>query len=352
LLNSDESPNESSFEPPVNKKPTAKTILAICGIIISVLAVIYIAHKIDIKKSLAVIRNIDPWLTALMIVTYLAGFVIRGIRWKAMLRNVTDLSFRTSIKAIILGYAGNNVLPARGGELVRMEFISRQAHLSRVASLTSIMAERLFDGVAILTLFAVALIASGINFVAIPWLKNTLIYGGLLFFGGVIVLMIISSHLAAIRKLLSRWLANSKHLPKLLSILNRIDDALKFVSSGKRLWLIIVLSLSTWLIEGLVFKFGLMNLGLNASWPIAYFTMAVVNLGLLVPSSPAFIGVFHGMCILAVGMFAISPENGLSLGILVHAVMVVPITLIGAGILMKQSFAPSKSAKKDVAIPR
>ena len=62
---------------------------------------------------------------------------------------------------------------------------------------------------------------------------------------------------------------------------------------------------------------------------MAYFTLAFVNLWMLLPSAPGGLGVFQGGTVLAFSLFGLAPEIALSYSIVVHLVMILPITLIG-----------------------
>jgi len=50
-----------------------------------------------------------------------------------------------------IGYMGNNIYPARAGEVLRAVILKRRENVSISASLATIIVERIFDGVVMLS---------------------------------------------------------------------------------------------------------------------------------------------------------------------------------------------------------
>ena len=66
-------------------------------------------------------------------------------------------------------------------------------------------------------------------------------------------------------------------------------------------------------------------------------TLAVVNYGLLVPSSPGFVGLFQGLTILALGLYNIGEETAFAASIAIHFCQFLPVTLWGIYIFVRNS---------------
>ncbi|UCD37443.1 MAG: flippase-like domain-containing protein, partial [Fidelibacterota bacterium] len=125
--------------------------------------------------------------------------------------------------------------------------------------------------------------------------------------------------------------------PLMAKVIAKVSHALNFLNLDRTTLAIVSLSVLVWLIEGMMFVIAPMAFGLELNLAMGYFALAVVNFGLLVPSSPAYIGVFQGMAVLALGLFGISNEVALSVSILVHASQFLPITLAGLVIYLYES---------------
>jgi glycosyltransferase 2 family protein len=90
------------------------------------------------------------------IVLYAVATLVRGERWRSLLRAEGATPSRVDAQALnAVGYAANNVLPARAGDAVRVFLMAPRANTSKKAVLGTLLAERLLDITVILTLFVV-----------------------------------------------------------------------------------------------------------------------------------------------------------------------------------------------------
>ena len=65
--------------------------------------------------------------------------------------------------------------------------------------------------------------------------------------------------------------------------------------------------------------------------------VVIVNIGILIPSAPGYIGAFEFFSISALAIFAVEKSIALSYAIVLHAVLFVPITLIGVFYFWKEN---------------
>lgn len=90
------------------------------------------------------------------LVLYAAATLLRGARWDVILRCDRVGHRRVDAFALVpVGYMGNNVLPARGGELLCVFLLGQRSSARRREILGSILAERLVDAVVLAGLFAI-----------------------------------------------------------------------------------------------------------------------------------------------------------------------------------------------------
>jgi len=89
----------------------------------------------------------------------LAHFV-RGWRWQFLLRPIKErTSLWIAFKAVMAGYAMNNVIP-RAGELIRPAMASVEENMPFAGTLATIIVERIFDVIALgLLLFFLSLVS-------------------------------------------------------------------------------------------------------------------------------------------------------------------------------------------------
>jgi len=87
--------------------------------------------------------------------------VFRVWRWGVLLRPVRPaIPFRPMFDAVILGYMTSWIIPGRLGELVRPALLSGREGVPLGPCLGSIVADRLLDGAAVVTLFGIGIAAT------------------------------------------------------------------------------------------------------------------------------------------------------------------------------------------------
>ncbi|MEX0812142.1 MAG: lysylphosphatidylglycerol synthase transmembrane domain-containing protein [Chitinophagales bacterium] len=323
----------------MTKSKIVKFLSGSIGILISIALVWYIVKSYDLRQSWEIITSTSPWLYFSMVLVYLSTFYFRTLRWKLMLLNISKLNFGLLIKSIVLGFAGNNLIPARGGELLRMEYFSKKTKIGRTTSFASIVLEKILDAsVLLFFLFCANLLLEARN----EAIANTIKLASLFVLPVVLTLVIlrIKGHI-----FIHRIQQNEHKIFKLLgSKLEEVYSALLFLKFDRRTIQVIVLSLMIWLLEGLVFIIGIQSIGIDQLvFPIGMIALCIVNFGILIPSSPGYIGVFQAAILIALGSFGISETDSLAAAIIIHSSQFIPITLIGLMIFLFEYFRNQQS---------
>ncbi|MDW7694808.1 lysylphosphatidylglycerol synthase transmembrane domain-containing protein [Flammeovirgaceae bacterium SG7u.111] len=318
------------------KSGLTKKIIGVFGILVSIAALVYLSRKIDFSEAISLLKEVPAYYFVLLPVVYLTTFFVRAWRWKLMLSNFSGIKYTEYLKGVVVGFAGNNVIPARGGEILRMAFFSKRTQLNRVTSLSSVLTEKILDGVSLLLILSLAVLWTGQGVFEKEWFSQ-MFYLVVAVFGVAVIGLVV---VRVFGQPIISFLDGKEHkLFKLAGgITDKIYHALYFIKPDFNSLLIIVSGLLTWLIEGGMFVIACMAFDLPTNWLVAgYVCLSVVNFGLLVPSSPGYVGVFQGMTILALSLFGIPEELSLSVGILVHICQFVPITIWGAVIIFQSS---------------
>src|SRR5205814_8202164 len=94
------------------------TVVAIGALASAVFVYLAVRH-LDLESLKAAWRGstLLPWLP-IGIASYLLGHIVRGHRCRLLVRHEAALRLMTASNIVVVGYASNNVLPARLGELV------------------------------------------------------------------------------------------------------------------------------------------------------------------------------------------------------------------------------------------
>ena len=94
------------------------------------------------------------------VAVYFVGVWFRALRWQFLLNPLRYFPVKRLYPVVVIGYAANNLLPMRLGELVRSYYLARQENFSASSALGSVAVERVFDGLTLIVLVAIT----------VPWL--------------------------------------------------------------------------------------------------------------------------------------------------------------------------------------
>ena len=118
-------------------------------------------HRINLREVWTDTQHANGVLRALTIFVATITFPVRTIRWQLILRDANGQRFPWTPlwHATAIGFMANNLLPARAGEVARAYVASRQLPVRLSTALASLVVERVFDGLVMLGLMAVAIAA-------------------------------------------------------------------------------------------------------------------------------------------------------------------------------------------------
>jgi uncharacterized membrane protein YbhN (UPF0104 family) len=131
--------------------------LSIVGLVVSVIAVAGVVWWALHQEPPQFPDSAGEWgALAGAIALYAVATLVRGERWLSLLRAQRGTPSRADAQGLnAVGYAANNILPARAGDAVRVFLMAPRATISKKAVLGTLLAERLLDIAVILTLFLV-----------------------------------------------------------------------------------------------------------------------------------------------------------------------------------------------------
>lgn len=254
--------------------------------------------------------------------------LVRAARWKLLYHpNHAGLSIWRLAGILLIGQMLNIVVPARTGEIARIYFMGRSEDRSRALTLGTIAIEKWLDilMVLILLLFMPAV-------VALPaWFRDSraglAAFAGA-FFGTALILSHGKSQLMSLVERLASFMSPEwqERTRRGVGLALSSLDVLRSPRVGLQLqlWSCAILSFSV-LVNYLTFK----ALGIDLSLTAALFLLAVLQVGVAVPSAPGKLGVFHYLCILALGFFGIDRSVALGYSFLLYATVFLPPVVLG-----------------------
>ena len=258
---------------------------------------------------------------------YFVGFWIRTIRWRLLLAPVRQVSTLRLYPVVLIGLMTNNVAPLRVGELVRAYLVGERESMSKSTALGTIAVDRAFDGLTLVMMLGVVTALSGSS----GGVKGVGILTALSFFGAGLVLASLALWPSKARPLLSRFvnLAPAALAQKVEALIDSFSSGLVVIRSPRTLLIAAVASVSSWLVEGLMYYIVGHAFNLNVGFEVYLLILAGANLALSIFATPGGVGPFETTTQAILIHFGVDSGLATAYAIVLHAVLLGPVILVG-----------------------
>ena len=295
-------------------------------------------YRVDVAALYGALAGASYVLVAPAALCTLAGYLLRTARWRVILAEAAACRFATLFSVLMIGFATNNVLPARLGEFARAYLLRRRTGTRKTFVLASIFIERMFDG-----LVLVGVLAGLSAFVDLPgWGREVELVAGLLFLGVVAVVVALLTQGALVERLFTLALSPVPERPAAwataafasflagLSTLRRPSVLVRAAGLSAAVW---SLEWGSYFVLAAAFDLGLTMAERAAACALL---LAVVNLGIMLPAAPGYVGTFQVFAVAALGAFGVGREVALAMAIVAHLMQYVLVTAIGLALLARE----------------
>jgi glycosyltransferase 2 family protein len=312
------------------------------GVLISVVFIWLALRGLRLDQFWGAVRSANYWWLIPGIAVYFVAVWARAWRWHYLLRPIKDVPTATVFPITTIGYMGNNIYPARAGEVLRAVILKRREGVSVSASLATIVVERIFDGVVML----------GFVFVNLPELakltadsgfigniQQVAVIGTGVFFGALLVFLL-AAMFPAVSARVGGWFIN-RFLPdrlreKAIGLMNRFLDGLASLRSPLNILMVFVTSVVLWLLETGKYWFVMHAFNFHVSFFALMLMNGIVNLATTIPSAPGYIGTFDAPGIAVLTAYGVSQATAAGYTLVLHVALWLPITLVGAYFLTRE----------------
>jgi uncharacterized protein (TIRG00374 family) len=312
--------------PPVSRRFSWQA-LVIAVLTVGLLALFL--RSVDLRKAWEALLNAHLLWIAAAIGTTLVTYLLRSWRWQVLLEPIGAVSFRSSFRATVIGFAGNLLLPARAGELIRAYVIGHHERVNVASAFATVIVERLLDLVTVLLLFASGILFSGID--VGPTIATA---GGVAAAGAVaalIVLFLLAGHPERVGRVADRL---AGRLPARLATLvgqlvRTLTSGLRVMRSPSHFALALAWSVPIWISIAIGIMFISWAFDLKLALQGAFLVIGYLTVGVSVPT-PGAAGGFHYFYKLAMTQFfGASDSDAGAAAIVLHLVSFGPVTLVG-----------------------
>lgn len=303
----------------------------------------YVAFNgINLSLAWRALGTSDYWWVLAALVAFGLGNLTRALRWRSLFARGRRPPAGPVTDAMMVGYLYNNILPARAGEAARVVVLTQRSGTRPVEIVATVVLERLYDVLGILVLF----------FAAEPWLPHVSWFRAAAI--AAIVLAVLIATAAMIMAIFGdrplRLLFSPLQRFSLFSgeRLERTLEELVHGLSGLRhprlaleafAW-----TITSWLLTALCAYFVTLAFHLHLPFASGVLVAVAIGASMILPSSPAAVGVFEGAALIALTAYGIPHSSALPFALVLHLVNFAPFVLVGAYLLHYNSRHPWSGA--------
>ncbi|MGE5143721.1 MAG: lysylphosphatidylglycerol synthase transmembrane domain-containing protein [Acidobacteriota bacterium] len=313
------------------------------GLAVTAGFLVWAVHGVDVRDVWAGVRQANFLLVLLSAGVATLTFPLRTMRWHVLLRASDGAPYplRPLWNATAIGFMANNLLPARAGEFARAWVASRELPVRFTTALASIGIERVFDGLTMLALMALAIGApsfpsqASVGGTSLSHIARGVAIG----FGSALILAFVVAHrpapwLALLDRLTSGILPE-RLAARLRSLADGLIAGLAVLKSPGRFAAVLGWSVALWLVNAAAFALCFRAFHLPVPAEGALLLQGLIGFCVAIPAAPGFWGVFEYATRLTLQFYGIGATLALAYAFAFHLAGFIPITVLGLDALSR-----------------
>jgi glycosyltransferase 2 family protein len=246
---------------------------------------------------------------------YALATVVRSERWQRLLVDEGATPRRADSYALTcVGYMGNNVLPARAGDAIRMVLMAPRVATSKRTVIGTLLAERLLDVAVLVVIFVVV----GYGLLGEVGADKVEI---------VLAVLVGVAAAGAIAYLVVR---RDERIVAFVAPMASATLGLRRAHHGL---LLLAMTLLIWSIEAGVWMSAGAAVGFGMDPIEGLYIVALASVFSLIPSGPAYAGTQDAAAILGIKALGGTGAQAVAYIVMVRFIIVVPITVVGLALL-------------------
>ena len=301
------------------------------GVVTAALFAWLTVHQLDLQRIGTALREAEPsgWLAAVALLCL--GYLFRILRWHTMLqRENAALKWQDCAGPLLAGFAANNVLPFRAGDLLRGLAFNARLGTSAGGALATLFVERLLDLLMMLVLLGGALWVFGYDAARVLGVGGPLL---LLVAAAVLAVLLFPRLLQPLAALLGRLAVRLPAAARVRAGLDHAMATLTRLAAGSTMWRLVAWSALAWLAEGGVYALVAQSM-LHSTTALvvpagSWLALPVGTLATLIPSTPGYVGTYDYFTAQAMALAGNERTAAAAFAFLIHLVLWLPPTLAG-----------------------
>lgn len=315
------------------------------GIAISVVFLWLALRGLKLESVWLSLQEANYWWLLPGIMAYMVAVWARAWRWHYLLRPLQSVPVSEMFPMVAIGYMGNNIYPARAGEVLRAYVLRRERAVPISASLATIVVERAFDGLVMLSFVFLNLpqLARLTGSSGVAGSIRTFALWGVGAFALALILFTLMAFFPEttlrLAETLQTRLAPGRLGERLREVIARFVEGLSSLRSPLDFLMVLTSSAVIWLLETVKYWFVMQAFPFVVSFFALMLMNGIVNLATTIPSAPGYVGTFDAPGIAVLEAYGVPAGTAVGYTLVLHAALWLPITALGAYFMARQSLS-------------
>lgn len=317
------------------------TVGILASLLITCATLAYALWDVDLRVLWELVRDGNSWLFLPFLAVLAVFYLLNAQRWSLMLRPFGRFTARDVGPSMMIGFAGNNVLPLRLGELIRTVIFAREFEQPKSGVLMTLVLERALDVLGILLVYIAGLaLVDGappaFRWSAIVAAMGFLTLAALLFF-----------FLRYPRQIHRMWHAVTQSFSagiheRGLIYIGQLEKGLQSLKTPALASALIVYSLMRWMLAVALAWLCVLSYGPPIPPGLAMVVIGIAAFAVSLPSAPGFIGPIQAAFVLALTPFGVSQEVAIAASVMFLLGHWVPVTAVGGLYFLTRHYSFTK----------
>jgi glycosyltransferase 2 family protein len=290
---------------------------------------LYIALRgTDLREIATTLSHAHLWLIAPLVAAQVLYFWLKAVRWRLLLKPTRECRTSPLAAPMMIGFLGNNLLPAHLGELIRMYLGARLIGVAQSQVLATLVLERMFDFISVLLFF-------GWGILTLHGIPQTLVSAGyvsaIASVAGMAAVALYVGWTPLVLRIAetATGFVPDRFRRPILQQLELAASGMAALRNPALLAGIVVTSLAQWLLMAACIYISCRAVDINAPAAAAFLVLGATVLGVMVPAAPGFFGTLELTFVLALAPFAVGDGRAMAAAVFYHVIPYAGVLLVG-----------------------
>ena len=309
-----------------------RVLLVVAGVVVSSFFMYLAVRGAHLGQTLDALRATNYAMLVPALALLATAFFIRAVRWRSLFAPERKPPLPDVVAAQFVGYLANAILPVRAGEAAAIVTLNKRARIPIAEGTATVFVQRAEDVLSLVLLLLVMLPWLP----DLSWLQAAVAISGLLVVALVVIAVLVLRFGEGVVRLLVKPLAWLPFVPRdalerapahfLRGLAGLVTPRIAFVSFA---WTTL-----SWIVLGVGFWVVLRASDIHLS-PLAGILVVIgIGLAMILPSSPAAVGVFEGATVVVLTAYGVGDSVALSYAFVLHLLNVLPLFVVAAALLL------------------